>query len=242
MNASFTPYFMKKTLSLLTLAAFAGSLSAAEISGKVKLTGTPPPEKQITLDAACGKLAAGGLKTRHYVTGADSGLANVFVYVKEGAKSAPASGPGATLDQVNCEYTPYVMGVQVGQTFNVKNSDAVLHNVHAMPKPGSGNKEKNVGQPLKGMTTAFTFASPEVLVKFKCDVHPWMFAYVGVVDHPYYAVTDKDGNYKISGLPAGDYTVEAYHLKAGAATQKVKVGADDKKSQDFALEAKAAAQ
>jgi plastocyanin len=232
--------FMKKTLMVLSVAALAGSVaSAAEISGKIKLNGTPPPEKKITLDPMCGKLATGGLTTRHYVVGPDKGLANVFVYVKEGAKATPATGQGQLLDQVNCEYTPYVMGVQAGQTFMVKNSDNLLHNVHAIPKPGSGNKEKNIGQPVKGMTTPFVFEKPEVLVKFKCDVHPWMFAYVGVVEHPYFAVTDKEGNYKISGLPAGDYTVEAVHLKAGNATQKVKVGADEKKTQDFTLEAKA---
>jgi len=233
--------FMKKTLMVLSVAALAGSVaSAAEISGKIKLNGTPPPEKKITLDPMCGKLSPNGLTTRHYLVGADKGLANVFVYVKEGAKPTPASGQGPVLDQAGCEYSPYVMGVQTGQSFLVKNSDNLLHNVHAMPKPGSGNKEKNIGQPVKGMTTPFVFDKPEVLVKFKCDVHPWMFAYVGVLEHPYFAVTDKDGNYKISGLPAGDYTIEATHLKAGAVTEKVKVGADDKKTQDFTLEAKAA--
>lgn len=232
---------MKTTLTVLTLTTLVGAVaSAAEIAGKVKLTGTPPPEKTITLDAMCGKLSPNGLTTRHYVVGGDKGLANVFVYVKEGAKPAPATGEGAMLDQVGCEYVPYVMGVQAGQTFKVKNSDAVLHNVHALPKPGSGNKEKNIAQPVKGMTTPFVFDKPEVLVKFKCDVHPWMFAYVGVTDNPYFAVTDKDGNYKISGLPAGEYTVEVVHLKAGNQSQKITVGADDKKSQDFTLEAKAA--
>ena len=98
----------------------------------------------------------------------------------------------------------------------------------------------NIGQPIP-MKSEFVFDKPEVLVKFKCDVHPWMFAYVGVLDHPYFAVSDEEGNFKISGLPAGDYTVEAYHLKAGTKTEKVKLGADDKKSLDFTLEAKAAA-
>jgi hypothetical protein len=231
---------MKTTLTVLTVATLAGSVAlGAEITGKIKLTGTPPPEKKITLDAMCGKLApAAGLTTRHYVTSPDKGLANVFVYVKEGAKPAPPTAPAPLLDQVGCEYTPYMLGVQAGQSFNVKNSDSVLHNVHAIPRPGSGNKEKNIGQPVKGMVTPFMFEKPEVLVKFKCDVHPWMFAYVGVVEHPYFAVTDKDGNYKISGLPAGDYTVEVTHLKAGSKTEKIKVGADEKKTQDFALEAK----
>jgi len=231
---------MKTTLMVLSVAAIAGSVaSAAEISGKIKLTGTPPPEKQITLDPLCGKIAPGGLSTRHFVVGPDKGLANVFVWVKEGAQPTPATGKGPTLDQVNCEYVPYVMGVQSGQSFLVKNSDAVLHNVHPTPKPGGGNKEKNVAQPSKGMTTPFVFDKQEVLIRFKCDVHPWMFAYVGVVDHPYFAVTDKDGNYKISGVPAGDYTLEAVHLKAGSKSEKLKLAGDDKKTQDFALEVKA---
>jgi plastocyanin len=230
---------MKLTLSVVTAAALAGSLAtAADITGKVKLTGTPPPEKPIALDPTCGKMHEKPITTRHYVVGEGSGLANVFVYVKEGAKpgAAPA-GKGPVLDQVGCEYSPYVMGVQAGQHFDVRNSDALLHNVHALPK---NNKERNVGQPVKGMVSDFVFDKPEVLVKFKCDVHPWMFAYVGVAENPYYAVTDKDGNFKISGLPAGDYTIEAYHLKAGAKAEKVTVGAENK-TVDFALEAKAAA-
>jgi plastocyanin len=230
---------MKLTLGMIAVTALAGSyVTAAEITGKVTLSGTPPPEKQIQFDPTCGKMHDKPATTRHYVVGEGNGLANVFVYVKEGAKptSAPAS-KGPTLDQVGCEYQPYVLGVQAGQHFDVKNSDAVLHNVHALPK---NNKERNIAQPVRNMTSDFVFDKPEVLVKFKCDVHPWMFAYAGVTDHPYFAVTDKDGNFKISGLPAGDYTVEAYHLKAGSKTEKVTVGADDKKTVNFGLEAKAA--
>lgn len=236
---TFRVSFMKSTLAIITIAALAGSFaSAADITGKVKLTGTPPPEKQIQLDPTCSKLHEKPLTTRHYVVGEGGGLGNVFVYIKEGAKSQPApASKGATLDQVGCEYSPYVMGVQAGQHFDVKNSDSFLHNVHVMPKV-EGNKEKNLGQPIP-MKSDFVLDKPEVLVKFKCDVHAWMFAYVGVVDHPYFAVTDKDGNFKISGVPAGDYTVEAYHLKAGAKTEKVTVAADNK-AVDFTLEAKAA--
>jgi len=231
---------MKTTLTLLTVAALAGSVaSAAEISGKVKLTGTPPPPKPITVDPACGKEKPGGIQTRLYVVGADSGLGDVFVYVKEGAKPTPATGAGPVIDQVGCEYTPYVIGAQTGQTITAKNSDPFMHNVNAMPKV-PGNKPKNAAQPLKGMTTPFVFDKPEIFVTFKCDVHAWMFAYVGVVEHPYFAVTDKDGNFKISGLPAGEYTIEAIHRKAGNATQKITVTADDKKKADFTLAVPAA--
>jgi plastocyanin len=160
-------------------------------------------------------------------------LGDVFVYVKAGATSELGTGSGATLDQVGCQYSPYVMGLQLGQTLPVKNSDKLMHNVHMMPKV-TGNKEKNLAQPIP-MVSNFTIDKAEVLLQFKCDVHPWMFAYVGVVDNPYFAVTDKDGNFKISGLPTGEYTVEAIHRKAGSATEKIKVGADDKKTAEFTL-------
>ena len=234
---------MKSYLNCLTVALVAGSLqivSAAEISGKVKLTGAPPAEK--TMEGADPTKMCGGsgttktVSTRHYVVGADSGLGNVFVWIKEGAAKTPPTGDATTiLDQVTCEYQPYVMGVQTGQKFKIKNSDAGLHNVHALPKPGTGNKEFNFGQPSKDQVMERSFDNQEVLMRFKCDVHPWMFAYVGVVDHPYFAVTDKDGNFKINGLPAGKYTVEAFHLKAGTKTAEITVGADDKKTQDFTL-------
>ena len=214
--------------------AFAGVAAAAtagDITGKVKLTGTPPEEKTISLDAICGKLAPDGLKTRHYVKGADDGLGNVFVYLKSGAKPAPPTKEAPLLDQVHCEYVPYVMGVQTGQKFKIRNSDKVLHNVHSTPK---NNKEFNFGQPVPGQVNEKSFDNAEVLVRFKCDVHPWMFAYVSVMEHPYFAVTDKDGNFKIEGVPAGDYVVEAVHLKAGKKEEKVTVGGDGKKV-DFTL-------
>jgi plastocyanin len=214
------------------------TLSAAEITGKVKLTGTPPAEKDIPLDAACGKVQPKKITTRHYVVGADSGLANVFVWIKEGATKkgdAPADGP--LLDQVGCEYQPYVMGVQVGQKFKVRNSDPLMHNVNATAVV---NKGFNFAQVTKGQVNEKSFDKQEVLVRFKCDVHPWMFAYVGVVDHGFFAVTDKDGNFKIAGLPAGKYTVEAYHLKAGKSTQEITVTDSDKKEANFTLSVPAA--
>ena len=216
---------MKKHLPSISLVAFLGSLhlaGAADITGKVTLKGTPKAEIPIQLDATCGKLQPKPVTTRHYVVGADKGLANVFVYIKQGAQKTPAAGEGPTLDQVGCMYEPYVMGVVTGQKFKVRNSDPLLHNVHATPKT---NKEFNFAQVSKGQVNEKSFEAQEVLVRMKCDVHPWMFAYVGVVDHPYFAVTDKDGNFTIKNVPAGKYTVEAVHQKSGPGkTAEVEAG------------------
>jgi hypothetical protein len=234
---------MKYCLPYLTVAALAGSLqlvAAGDITGKVSLKGTPKPELDIPLTPSCGKLNPNKVTTRHYVVGKDGGLANVFVYLKD-AKATPASGEGSLIDQVGCMYEPYVMGVVTGQKFKVKNSDAEMHNVHNTPKVAA-NKEYNVAQVVKGQVNDFVFEKPEVLMRFKCDVHPWMFAYVGVVEHPYFAVTDKDGNFKISGVPDGKYTVVAYHLKTHGANPGVTQALDVKGSakQDFTVEIPAA--
>ena len=180
---------------LPTVALVVGSLQfagAGDITGKVSLKGTPKAEIPIDLGPSCGPLNPNKVTTRHYVASKDGGLANVFVYLKD-AKAAPATGEGPLLDQVGCMYEPYVIGVVAGQKFKVKNSDPTLHNVHATPKI---NKEFNFGQPLKGQVNEKVFDQPEVLVRVKCDVHPWMFAYIGVAENPYFAVTDKDGDRK----------------------------------------------
>ncbi len=238
---------MKTNGNLMAVMALAGVIQgalASDISGKVTLKGTPPPETPIAFEQTCGKLTAAPVTTRRYQVGEGGGLANVFVYVKTGleGKKFEAKGEPPLLDQVNCMYEPYVMGVMTNQIFNVRNSDPVMHNVHPTPKPGSANKEFNLGQPTKGQVNPKSFPNPEVLVRFKCDVHQWMFAYVGVLEHPYFAVTDKNGEFKLpSGLPAGTYTIEAFHQKTGATgamTQEIKVGESDMKSLNFTIEVK----
>jgi len=214
---------MKLSVSLLVATAVAGSVqlvSAGEISGKVTLKGTPKPEVTIPLSPECGKINPNPVSTRHYVVAKDGGLANVFVYIKDAKKAAPA-GEATVLDQVGCMYEPYVMGVVAGQKFKIRNSDPLMHNVHATPKNNT-KEEFNFGQVVKGQVNEKSFSTPEVLVRMKCDVHAWMFAYVGVCDHPYFAVTDKDGNFKINtaGLPDGKYTVEAFHQKTHVAASK----------------------
>ena len=238
-------------IAFLTVAVLAGSLqfvSGADITGKVTLKGTPKPEIPIDMgaDPKCGALHSTPITTRHYLADKDGGLANVFVYLKSGVtqKSAPAAANEPVLDQVGCLYEPYVMGVMVNQKFKIRNSDPTLHNVHPQPRQGE-NKEFNLAQPpvqppQPPPVMEKSFPTPEIMVRFKCDVHQWMFAYVGVLDHPYYAVTGKDGTFKISGVPNGKYTIEAYHPKSHGTnpgvTQEITVSGDAKV--DFTIELK----
>jgi plastocyanin len=145
------------------------------------------------------------------------------VYVKKGAEGKkPTEAPAqAVINQVGCHYEPHVLGIVVGQELLIKNSDDLLHNIHALP---FSNKEFNFGQPTKGLEEKKTFTTQEVMVKVKCDVHPWMSAWIGVVDHGFYAVTGADGKYAIpGGLPDGKYTVEVWHEGYKSVTSEVEV-------------------
>jgi hypothetical protein len=236
---------MKKTTALLTLTTvvLASQLAiAGDITGTITLKGTPPKEKDITPlkdDPTCGKLHTEMPTTHFYVVGPKGELADVIVSVQGiSGKSSGASAPAAVLDQHGCEYVPQILAVQTNQKIDVKNSDPVLHNIHDLPNPDSGNAEKNMAQMPNGPDLTFTFAKPEDFLKFKCDVHPWMFAWVSVFDHPYFAVSAKDGTFKISNVPAGKYTLRAMHRKAGVVTQEVEVKEGAPATVDLTLEAK----
>lgn len=229
---------MKIKNGFLAAAALLGAIqmaSAADITGKITLTGTPPPEKELPLDASCGKMHTEKPKTRFYVVDASGGLADTFVYIKDGlsGKTFPPPSEPAVLDQVGCEYVPYVFGLQTKQKLLVKNSDPLLHNIHVTPMV-AGNKESNKAQMGGAKPFEYTFDAPEQFLRFKCDVHVWMFAYAGVVDHPFFAVSGKDGTFKIANVPPGKYVVEALHRKGGKKTAEVTVGKDNVKA-DFSL-------
>lgn len=233
---------MKPIPLALVLAAFAAhSLSAGDITGKVTLKGTPPAEKDITplkADPTCGKLHADMPKTKFYAVGAGGELADVVVYLEGvSGKSTGASAAPAVLDQKGCEYVPQIMALQTGQKLNVKNSDPVLHNVHTTPDPKSGNKESNMAQLAKAPDLTFSFDKPELFLRFKCDVHPWMFAWISIFDHPYYAVSGKDGTFKIANVPPGKYKLTAVHRKAGTQSQDLEVKAEGAQA-TFTLDAK----
>jgi plastocyanin len=218
-------------------AATGGAAPAAgseTISGKVTFDGVvPPPEKvKLSADPKCVELNKGGLE-KQPIKVKDGGLANVFVYVKNGpAGSYPAPTQAVEIDQQGCNYTPHVVAMQAGQPLKIKNSDDTLHNIH--PRP-TVNAEFNIGQPRKGMETTRTFDKKEVMIPVGCDVHPWMRAYISVLDHPFYAVTNEDGTFEIKGLPAGEYEVEAYHEKLKTQTQKVSVNPGAPAKADFAF-------
>ena len=191
--------------------------TSSSIVGSITLVGQPRSEIPIDFGPQCGKFAPPAT-TRHYVVGPNGKLANVFVYVVDATRTAVTS-PGPLLDQVGCMYEPYVMGVGVNQPFGIRNSDPELHNIHATPQL---NKEFNIAHRAGSPVILRSFAQPEVLVRLKCDLHPWMFAYVGVVDHPWFAISDSDGTYQIpQGIPAGRYRLSAVHLKAGIQTQDI---------------------
>ncbi|HSL70260.1 MAG TPA: carboxypeptidase regulatory-like domain-containing protein, partial [Longimicrobiales bacterium] len=197
----------------------------------VNFSGTAPAAKAIDMseEKVCADKHAGGAKTEEVVVN-NGKLQNVFVYVKEGLSGTHAA-PSAkvTIDQDGCVYKPHVSGVQVGQSVSFKNSDGVLHNIKTAPK---SNRPFNISQP-QVMETERNFTTAEVMVPVQCDVHGWMQAYLGVLDHPYFAVSGADGAAQIGNLPAGTYTVEAWHEKYGVQTQSVTVAANETKEVTF---------
>jgi plastocyanin len=217
--------------------------TAATVAGKIALEGALPANQPIRMNAdpSCAKANQGQNPTQETFVGEGGGLGNVFVYVASGLSgSFPAPTTPVVLDQKNCRYVPHLFGVQVGQPIEIVNSDPTLHNIHATPKT---NAEFNTAQPIQGMKTTHTFTAKEadVVVPFKCDVHGWMNANVGVLDHPYFAVTKPDGSFSIPNLPPGTYTLAAWHERLGKQEQSITVAAKESKSDaNFTFKAAAA--
>ena len=204
--------------------ATTASHGTAAITGTATLKGPPsaPQTIQMQADPVCHQQHTSPVRTDDVVV-ANGRLANVFVYVKEGLANYPLTPPTTpvVLDQKGCLYAPHVTGVQVNQPLEIRNSDATLHNINAKPQ---GNQPFNIAQPVQGMKTTKKFMKPEVMIPLKCNVHPWMSGYVGVVAHPFFAVTDTQGNFQLTGLPAGTYVLEAWHERFGTTAQTVTLG------------------
>jgi hypothetical protein len=193
------------------------------ITGKITFDGARPERTTVRMaaDPNCKPDGEEALSDT-LVVAEDSGLKDVFVHIKDGLGNRIYETPTTpvVLDQDGCQYEPHVFGVYVGQPLEVRNSDQTLHNVHALPKE---NSEFNFGQQPSTLPITKTFDKPEIGVRVKCDVHGWMQAWANVVAHPFFSVTKDDGTFEIKGLPAGTYTVEAWHERLGTQTQSVTI-------------------
>lgn len=211
--------------------------TAGTIRGTVRFTGVKPTAKVISLDAdpQCAKLHPGGRITEDgVVVGADGGVGNVFVYLKtglEGKAFAPPAEPAA-IDQKGCWFAPRVVGMQTGQTLRVTNSDPVTHNIHPQPQK---NRDWNQSQAPGDPPLLRKFATPEIMIPVKCNVHNWMRAWIGVLDHPYYTVTGTDGSFVIRNVPPGTYTVAVWQEQLGSEEQSVTLAASAESPVSFTL-------
>ena len=211
----------------LSTAAFAGS-----VTGTIVYDDKVPNLKTLDMNAdpVCAQKHSEPVKSEMLVLGDGNAMANIFVQVKNApAGDHKAPSEAVVIDQQGCIYIPHVSGVMVGQPLKFKNSDGILHNVHGLPKE---NREFNIGMPPTLKEKEVELTKPEPLFKVKCDVHPWMNAYVAVMSHPYFAVSGKDGKYSIDDLPAGSYEIVAWHERLGMQSQSVTVG-DGAATADF---------
>ena len=209
--------------------------AAATVTGTVNFDGKAPTLRPLAMDAdpVCAKKHSAPVPNEMLVLGNGNTMGNILVWVSKGlpaGKTFPVPKTPVTLDQNGCMYKPHVMGIMVGQTYKILNSDGVLHNIHTLPKV---NPAFNKGMPptLKEATTVFN--KPEEVFHIKCDVHPWMSAFLGVFTNPFYSVTSTDGKFTISGLDPGTYEITAWHERLGTQTASVTVGANETKSQNF---------
>lgn len=215
-------------------AAPAASADGATITGTVKFTGAAPamPTIQMAADPYCAQQhASAPAKDEEVVVDGQGDLANVFVYVKNVPGTYPPPATPVVLDQHGCQYHPHAIVLQVGQPLQIKNSDATLHNIHAMP---AVNSQFNEGQPVQGMVSTKKFDKAEITpFRVKCDVHGWMKAFMAVMPNPFYAVSAENGTFTISGLPPGNYTLVAWHEKYGAQEQPITVAPKESKTVAF---------
>lgn len=224
------------TLLLLASTLLAPPLDAGSVTGTVTFDGAVPKLRPLSMDAdpACAAKHRGEVPSDVLVLGDGKTLGNVFVQLKgvPGGRSAAPPEP-VVIDQVGCLYRPRVAGVLVGQRVLFKNSDGLMHNVRVLPQQ---NDELNIAMPPVLKEVARTFDRPEPLFPVRCDIHPWMRAYIAVMTHPYFAVTAKDGRFEIEDVPAGEYELEVWHEKLGTKTKRVAVPASGAARIDFTLE------
>ena len=217
------------------LVATAGGQAAGRgtIKGHIKLAGPLPgnPVIRMGMDPKCAQANRGTRVVQETVVAAlDGSLANAFVRLQGTFPPTPVPTEPVTIDQGGCVYRPRVIGVRVGQTLQVKNSDDLLHNVHGLTAKNNGF---NVSEPKAGMVQQFKMKDEEVMLRVKCDVHSWMTSFVGVVTNPYFSVSNQAGTFEIANVPPGTYTIQAWHERYGPLTQPVRVKAGATTTVDF---------
>jgi len=217
-------------------------LGASSITGSVTFSGTAPALPPLAMDAEpeCADKHSGPVPAEMLVLGEGNTMGNIIVWVSsglpDGANWAVPTTP-VVLDQRGCLYVPHAMGIMVGQAYNILNSDGILHNIHTLPEI---NTTFNRAMPATLTETTTTFGQPEAIFQVKCDVHPWMLAYIGVFDHPFFSVTSADGTFTIAGLPPGTYEITAWQERLGTQTASITVGDSEAASQDFTFAVPAA--
>ena len=217
-----------ETKETATLKKSFDASESAMIVGKVFFDGDAPQREKLPIQGnpECSIFHPGASVLSEELIAEDGLLQNAFIYVKEGLEGYTFETPTtpAVIDNRRCVYVPHIIGVQTNQPVQIVNSDPTLHNIHSYAK---NSKSWNLGLPFQGMKQIKKFPAEEIMVMLKCDVHPWMSSYIAVMTHPYFAVTGTDGQFKIDNLPAGKYTIEAWHEKLGTQTSDITIGSGD---------------
>jgi Carboxypeptidase regulatory-like domain len=225
-------------LVIMVMATLSAQTRTGSIQGHVKVTGDLPGNSIIRMgmDPKCAEMHRGERVLQQGVVAAPDGssLANVFVRLEGEFPQTAVPAEPVTVDQKGCLYYPRVVGMRVGQKLQVRNSDDLLHNVHSSSAVGNSF---NVGQPKAGMLFEFTPRTEEAMVKLGCDIHSWMTTYIGVVSHPYFAVTDTQGAFTIRSVPPGTYRLHFWHERFGDVTKTVAVRGGAVATIDYGFEA-----
>ena len=212
--------------------------TTGEVTGKASFEGTPPKRATIAMDKdpVCVAAHSEPVHVEDGAVNSDGTVPNVFVYLKQGTEkySFPVPATPVTVDQRGCMYAPHVLGILVGQELRVVSDDPTTHNIHPMPK---NNREWNQSQPPGADPISKKFTQPEIMIPIKCNQHPWMRAYIGVTQNPFYAVTGADGTFTIKGLPPGDYTIRAWTAIFGTQQRDVTVRPKESTTVEFLFKA-----
>lgn len=239
--AAFTLLLLVIAIAIVRSTPSVGASATGQIAGTVKLDGQAPHQKPIDMskDPACAQAGGNMVTTENVLVGANGGLANVVVYISQGLtgnEAAAISSQPATMEQKGCRYVPHVVAVNVGQHMTVLNSDRTAHNIHPQPSPTGGNLQWNKSQMAGSGPVDVAWANEEVAIPVKCNIHPWMRAYIAVVKGPF-GVSNDAGSFRLDNVAPGTYTLTAWQETYGTQTQKITVAAGKPAKADFAFKA-----